>query len=119
MTHKGRLGKKMAEQASQQAATIPKDKRVHINARKGVACPLCHANMVYTGREVPGLSRDKRKNLIPVKRRIWLCSNSNCMNVISFEYRLDGKQGDLNRKLKEEEHGLRKKRVTIIEGTND
>jgi len=74
--------------------------------------------MVFA-RTVPGLSRDKRKNLIPVKRNIWMCTNSNCMNVVGFEYRLDGKQGDLHRKLQEEAAGVRKKRVTIIEGTND
>lgn len=48
-----------------------------------------------------------------------MCTNSNCMNVVGFEYRLDGKQGDLHRKLQEEAAGVRKKRVTIIEGTND
>jgi len=104
MAHKGRLSKK-------------KKKTVNFNLRKGVACPLCHADMIFA-REAPGLSRDKFKNMIPVKRRIWICPNADCMNVVSFEYRLDGKEGDMHKKLAEEEHGLRKKRVTAIEGTN-
>jgi len=103
----------------QSGGKVPLSKKTfNINTRRGVACPLCHGDMVYAG-EKPGLSRDKLKNIIPVKRRIWMCKNEECMNVVSFEYRLDGKEGDLHRKIAEEEHGLRPKRVTVIEGTND
>lgn len=88
--------------------------------RSSIACPLCHKNMVYAGSK-PGFARDSNKQLIAVIRRIYMCTSDPdaCGNIVAFLYRTDGKEGDLHVQLEEERLGIRKKRVTHIEGVND
>lgn len=67
--------------------------------KKTVFCPLCGTTMRFVRTKAHQHTRDNRGLLVEVSRVFYGCPNGNCNTVIWFDYREDGKVGDLRKKL--------------------
>ena len=74
--------------------------------RKTVFCPECETMMKYAttkpnqhrpNADCTGPELDERGKPLLVARRFYVCGK--CETVVWFDYRQDGKEGDLHRKL--------------------
>jgi hypothetical protein len=83
----------MSKKRSAMAKTSP------ARLRRTVFCPLCGTSMKKAGARPKQHGRDSRGRLIPVTRVFYGCPSDKCRTVIWFNYREDGKRGDLSVRL--------------------
>lgn len=62
---------------------------------KNLFCPMCHTRMVKEQVRKNQHARNLRGELVTVTRVFYGCPNSECRTICHFDYREDGKQGDL------------------------
>jgi|GEM_PF-5944179 len=93
-----------------------------MSRREAVRCPICGSNAYYAASR-PGYARDSQGRVIPVVRRIFLCTNPKCCDdrpsFITFLFRTDGQEGELHKKLKDIKSGLIPPQTSIVDLPGD
>jgi len=67
--------------------------------KRTLFCPMCGQQMAKAQTIPHQHARDAQGRLIPVTRVFYWCPKDGCHSVVHFDYREDGRRGDLSFKL--------------------